>query len=65
MALPAEKPRDTFADALTWEEHAHIELIGGAAYLMAPPLRAPCRWACGRISASTFHGCFRNDTNPR
>ena len=39
MALPAEEPRYTFAEALTWEEHEHIELIDGEAYMMAPPLR--------------------------
>ncbi|MDE7260655.1 MAG: Uma2 family endonuclease [Oscillospiraceae bacterium] len=39
MALPAENPRYTFADCLTWDESERIELIYGEAYMMAPPLR--------------------------
>ena len=39
MALPAEEPRYTFADALSWEEPARVELIEGEAFLMAPSLR--------------------------
>ena len=39
MALPAEKMRYTFADALTWEEHERIEIIDGEAVMMAPPIR--------------------------
>ena len=39
MALPAEKARFTFADALTWEESDRFELIGGEAFQMAPPSR--------------------------
>ena len=40
MALPAEKTRYTFADALTWGENERIEIIGGEAFMMAPPSRA-------------------------
>ena len=39
MALPAEEPRYTFADALTWDEDERIEIIDGEAFVMAPPLR--------------------------
>ena len=39
MALPAEEPRYTFADALTWGEDERIEIIDGKAFMMAPPLR--------------------------
>lgn len=39
MALPAEKARYTFADALSWDENTCIELIDGEAYMMAPPSR--------------------------
>ena len=39
MALPAEEMRYSFADALTWGENERIEIIGGEAFLMAPPLR--------------------------
>ena len=39
MALPAEEPRYTFADALTWGEDERIEIIDGEAFMMAPPLR--------------------------
>lgn len=39
MALPAEKMRYTFADALTWEENQRIEIIDGEAVMMAPPVR--------------------------
>lgn len=39
MALPAEKERYTFADVLTWDESERIELIDGAAVMMAPPSR--------------------------
>ena len=39
MALPAEEPRYTFADALTWGEDERIEIIDGEAVMMAPPLR--------------------------
>ena len=37
--LPQEK-RYTLADALTWDESEHIELICGNAFMMAPPVRA-------------------------
>lgn len=37
MAIPAEKAQYTFADVLTWGEQERIELIDGAAYMMAPP----------------------------
>ena len=39
MALPAQLPYYSFADALTWGENERIELIDGEAYMMAPPLR--------------------------
>ena len=39
MALPAEKERYTFADALTWGEDERIEIINGEAVMMAPPSR--------------------------
>ena len=39
MALPAEKARYTFADALTWGEDERIEVIDGKVVMMAPPLR--------------------------
>lgn len=37
MALPAEKERYTFADALTWDENEHIEIINGEAFMLATP----------------------------
>ncbi len=37
MALPAEKARYTFADCLTWDENERIEIINGAAFMMATP----------------------------
>ncbi len=37
MASPAERPRYTFADCLTWDENERIELIDGDAFMMAPP----------------------------
>lgn len=40
MALPAEKPRYTFADVLTWDEDERVEIIDGEAIMMAP---APAR----------------------
>lgn len=40
MAMPAEKARYTFADALTWDENERAELIDGEVFLMAP---APSR----------------------
>lgn len=40
MALPAEKPRYTFADVLTWNEDERVEIIDGEAIMMAP---APAR----------------------
>ena len=40
MALPAEKPRYTFADVLTWDESERVELIDGEVFMMAP---APAR----------------------
>lgn len=36
MALPAEKPRYTFADVLTWDEGERAEIIDGEVILMAP-----------------------------
>lgn len=39
MALPAESARYTFADCLTWSENERIEIIDGAAVMMAPPSR--------------------------
>ena len=36
MALPAEKPRYTFADVLTWDEDERVEIIDGEAIMMAP-----------------------------
>ena len=39
MPLPKED-RYTLADALTWGEQDHIELIDGAPVMMAPPSRA-------------------------
>ena len=39
MALPAEEPRYTFADALAWGGNERIEIISGEAFMMAPPLR--------------------------
>ena len=38
MPLPREK-RYTLADALTWDESERIELIYGAPFMMAPPVR--------------------------
>ena len=37
MALPAEKARYTFADALTWGEDERIEIINGEAFMLATP----------------------------
>lgn len=37
MALPAEKPRYTFADVLTWDESERAEIIDGEVVMMAPP----------------------------
>lgn len=39
MALPAEKERYSYADVLAWDESERIELIDGAAVMMAPPSR--------------------------
>lgn len=39
MALPAKKERYSYADVLAWDENERIELIDGAAVLMAPPSR--------------------------
>lgn len=38
MALPAEKPRYTFADALAWDDSERAEIIDGEVVMMAPPL---------------------------
>lgn len=38
MPLPKED-RYTLADALTWDEHEHMELIEGTPVMMAPPSR--------------------------
>ena len=40
MALPAEKPRYTYADILAWDESERVELIDGEVFMMAP---APAR----------------------
>ena len=40
MALPVEKERYTFADALTWLDDERAELIGGEPIMMAPPTTA-------------------------
>lgn len=40
MALPAEKPRYTFADVLTWDSDERAEIIDGEVIMMAP---APAR----------------------
>lgn len=40
MALPVEKERYTFADALTWPDDERAELIGGEPIMMAPPTTA-------------------------
>ena len=40
MALPAEKPRLTFADVLQWDENDRAEIINGEVVMMAPPSRA-------------------------
>lgn len=40
MALPAEKPRYTFADVLAWDESERVEIIDGEVIMMAP---APAR----------------------
>lgn len=50
MAPPAEKPRYTFADALTWDEGERAEIIDGEVILMAP---APSRIHQG-ISGEIF-----------
>lgn len=39
MALPMKKEHYTFADCLTWDEDARIELVEGEAVMMAPPSR--------------------------
>ena len=39
MPLPAKQERLTFADCLTRDEDEHIEIIGGEAFMMAPPSR--------------------------
>lgn len=39
MALPAERPRFTFADALQWDENDRAEIINGEVVMMAPPSR--------------------------
>ena len=38
MAIPAEKPRYTFADVLAWDESERVEIIDGEAFAMATPL---------------------------
>lgn len=40
MALPAGKPRYTFADILAWDEDGRVEIIDGEVIMMAP---APAR----------------------
>lgn len=37
MALPVKKVGYTFADCLAWDEDERIEIIGGEAFMMAPP----------------------------
>ena len=37
MALPAKKPRYTFADVLTWDKDERVEIIDGEVVMMAPP----------------------------
>lgn len=39
MAIPAEKARYTFADALTWDENERIEVINGEMVMLATPSR--------------------------
>lgn len=39
MALPAEKERYTFADALAWDENERAEIIDGEAIMLATPSR--------------------------
>lgn len=39
MTFPAEEMKYTFADCLKWEEDERVELIDGAAVMMAPPSR--------------------------
>ena len=39
MSLPEKKERFTFADCLTWDEDARIEIISGEAFMMSPPSR--------------------------
>ena len=39
MLNEARKNHYTYADLLTWDDDCRWELIGGAAYLMAPPKR--------------------------
>lgn len=39
MALPAEKPRFTFANVLAWDENERAEIINGEVFLMATPSR--------------------------
>ena len=40
MALPAEKGRYTFADALTWSDDERAEIVNGEPAMMAPPTTA-------------------------
>lgn len=37
MALPAGKPRYSFADALSWDDDERAEIIYGEVVMMAPP----------------------------
>lgn len=53
MALPAEKPRYTFADALTWDEGDRIEIVDGEALMMSPPLVDHQR-ICGALFAQLY-----------
>ena len=39
MPVPAQQPRYTYADYLTWGEDEHIEIINGDAVMMSPPSR--------------------------
>ena len=38
MAVPAEKPRYSFADVLAWDDSERVEIIDGEAFMMATPL---------------------------
>ena len=49
MALPAEKERYTFADALAWDDGERAELIDGEIYLMAPAPSRPHQKVSGEI----------------